>query len=220
VLVALLVLRAIDAASAVPASKVIALLKVKLRGKPPVNTADALRKASPSAEPHSGTDGGLTWSATPYGVRYLQNVTGLALESPTAATHYAVADLHPDVRAVAEPLLAGNHYAEAVGRAVKELNFAVRKRTARTADEGVRMMMQVFAPDANSHPRLLLGPISHEWEKDRQEGFRFMMAGVQQGIANVDKHGRLAISNRQAALEMLAMVSFLMRQVESALQVP
>lgn len=219
VLVALLVLQALDTATAVPASKVAELLKIKLRGKAPTNTPDALRKAGPGAEPHSNGGSGLSWSITPRGIRDLERITGLSLAAGSTPCAYTVADLHPEVRSVAEPLLAGNHFAEAVGRAVKELNFSVRKRTARTADEGVRMMMQVFSPDPNSHPRLVLGQITHEWEKDRQEGFRFMMAGVQQGIANVDKHGRLAISSREAALEMLAMVSFLMRQVEAAQQV-
>jgi len=217
VLVALLVLRATSAASAVPAAKVTQLLRLKLRGKAPTNTADALRKAAPGTEPHG--DVGLTWSITPRGIQALEKLTGLPLSPAISATGYGLVDLHPLVRSVAEPLLDGQHFVEAVGRAVKELNFTVRQRTARTADEGVRMMMQVFSPDSNSQPRLLLAPITHEWEKDRQEGFRFLMAGVQQGIANVDKHGRLAISSRERAMEVLAMVSFLMREIDSAQRV-
>ncbi|SRR6266480_1489464 len=217
VLTALFVLGATSSSKAVPVSKAATLLKLQLRGKAPTNTADALRKAAPGTEPHGASTGGLLWSLTPHGIQTLERLTGLALLPRAASIGYTISDLHPLVRTVAEPLLQGHHFAEAVGRAVKELNFSVRQRTARSTDEGVRMMMQVFAPDPNSHARLLLGPINHEWEKDRQEGFRFLMAGVQQGVANVDKHGRLAVPSRQAAMEMLAMVSFLMRQVDSAL---
>ncbi len=220
VLAALFVLNATDACKAVPASKVATLLKLQLRGKAPTNTADALRKAAPETEPHGASTSGLQWSLTPHGIQTLERVTGFALRSSAASISYTISDLHPFVRMVAEPLLQGQHFAEAVGRAAKELNFNVRQRTARSADEGVRMMMQVFAPAPNSHARLLVGPINHEWEKDRQEGFRFLMAGVQQGVANVDKHGRLVVPSREAAMEMLAMVSFLMRQVDSALHTP
>jgi len=67
------------------------------------------------------------------------------------------------------------------------------------------MMHQTFAPAANGSARLLLGSVSNDWERDRQEGFGFIMAGVQQGILNVDKHGHLHISSPEVALEMLAM---------------
>ena len=40
------------------------------------------------------------------------------------------------------------------------------------------------------------------------------MAGVQQGIANVDKHGKLDVMNVDEAIEILGMLSYLARRVE------
>lgn len=215
--VALLALDAVRPETATPVAKITALLKLKLRSGCPTNVADALRKAEPHAEAHGSGHRSLLWWLTPVGLSYLERVTSLLLRATgPAVASYGLASLHPAVRAVAEPLFLTCHYAEAIGRASKQLNLLVRQRTNRTSDEGVRMMMQVFSPDPNGQSRLVLGSVAQAWERDRQEGFRFLMAGLQQGIANVDKHGHLSIPDANAAVELLAFVSFLARQIDSA----
>ena len=78
------------------------------------------------------------------------------------------------------------------------------------------MMHQVFSENENSCRRLVVGPLREDWERDRQVGLRFMMVGCQTGIANVDKHGSLTFETDMDALECLAMLSHLARQVERA----
>src|SRR5262245_29652448 len=130
ILTALFVMEARDTFRAVSASKIAAFLKLKLRGKAPTNTADALRKATPGAEPHETASGRLAWSITTRGVEYLEGLSGLLLvDLAVPSGSYGIASLHPVVRQVAEPLLHDGHFTEAVGRAVKELNFSVHQRT-------------------------------------------------------------------------------------------
>lgn len=220
VAVGLLMLGALSPDTAVPVAKLQSLLKLKLRRGCPNNVADALRKAGPYVEPNSTEGRVLFWWLTASGVAHIEGLTKLQLHAAVpAAASYTIATLHPAIRAEAERLLHNHHYAEAVGRAAKKLNLLVRQRTNRTSDEGVRMMMTVFSATPNGQARLVLGRIEHEWERDRQEGFRFLMGGLQQGIANVDKHGHLHVPNGEAALEMLAFISFLARQVDNAIQV-
>jgi len=219
VAIALYDLNATSIERAVPVAKVKDLLKVKCRCKMPSNIADTLRKAGSIVEPHAGPSGRVWW-LTQSGIATLETQSKLQLRPDAFSDHrYGTETLHPLIRQSSETLIQSQHFSEAVGRAVKELNFMVRKRTSRSSDDGVKMMMHVFSPDPNGHKRLVLGSLRHEWERDRQEGFRFMMAGVQQGIANVDKHGRLGVSSTAAALEMLAFLSFLARQVDAAIEV-
>ena len=219
VAIAVLTLGATSIRAAIPAADVKALLKLKLRGTAPTNVSDALRKAAPYVEPHSANKYGLLWWVTDSGVLWIEELSHLKLQGPTSTDlSYGLSCLHPAIRTVAEPLLRDGHCAEAVGRATKELNMLVRKRTGRASDDGIRMMMQVFSPDSNGGTRLVLGPMNQAWERDRQEGFRFLMAGVQQGIANVDKHGSLSVPDQNAALEILALISFLTKYVDSARQ--
>jgi len=76
------------------------------------------------------------------------------------------------------------------------------------------MMHQVFSATPNGHKRLVLGSLQQDWQRDRQEGLKMMMAGVQLAIANVDKHGELGIGDPIRAIEVLATLSRLARSID------
>lgn len=216
VLVALAMLRATTRANAVETAAVARELKTHLRSAAPQNVTDALRKATPHVEAVSNGERTLKWRLTAQGTAKLIDATGvdvIALDGIQPVLELSA--LHPAIQAAAKPRLESGQYADAVGRAVKELNQLVRTASKRTSDEGVRMMQQVFATDAAT-PRLHIGPVEQQWERDRQDGFRFIMAGVQQGIANVDKHGQLAVADMTTAMEMLAMLSYLAKAIDGA----
>jgi len=216
VLASLFALGAVRKETAVESSAVAKTLKLHHRGAAPKNVPDVLRKSSPDVEA-SQTPGGLRWSLTGAGLRRLADVAGIdAAAALNGDPSLDLSSLHPRIRGTAEPLVRSSHFAEAVGRAAKELNQFVRTRSSRSADEGTKMMHQVFSRDENAGKRLVLLPLATEWERDRQDGFRMLMAGVQLGIANVDKHGKLDIPNATVALEALAMLSYLARLIESA----
>jgi uncharacterized protein (TIGR02391 family) len=211
-MVGLLVLEAI-APAAVETGRVMQVLRLHLGKASPGNPNRALRKATPFVEAVAG-DGNLQWRLRRPGIARLEQLTGFQFGGEQDLV-ISIQHLHQEIRTAAEKLFREGNYPEAVGRAAKQLNAKVRGLTGRSRDDGIKMMHQAFAIAANGSARLLVGPVSNDWERDRQEGFQFVMAGVQQGILNVDKHGHLHISSPQVALEMLGMMSFLARTLDA-----
>ena len=77
------------------------------------------------------------------------------------------------------------------------------------------MMHGVFSADAAGQAaRLLLSTLTDHSKRDEQDGIRFLLAGVQAAIANVDKHAELAVEGLAHAMELLAIISFLARVVD------
>lgn len=189
------------------------LLKLQLRGAAPRNISDVLAKAGLSVQAF-GSGGKRTWLLTERGYAELSEATGIGLSKLVTNTSSAIGALHTAIREVSAPLLEGGHFSEAVGRSAKRLNQMVRLRTQRTRDDGTSMMFQVFSSSPNGRARLVLGELTEDWQKDRQEGLKMMMAGVQMAIANVDKHGELEVGSMSETLEMLAVMSFLARAID------
>jgi len=59
-----------------------------------------------------------------------------------------------------------------------------------------------------------LSDLADQSKRDEQDGVRFLMAGVQAAVANVDKHAELGVDGAAQAMELLAMISFLARMVD------
>jgi len=218
VMVALLTCAAISPEVAVATAELKKTLRLHLRSRTPGNLTDVLRKAVPHVEPVRGDGRTLRWWITPDGVGRLAELTQMELfPQSNAVVGLSFENLHSLIYGSSQKLLLDEHYAEAVGAAMKHLNMLVRNRTDRRSDEGVAMMHQVFAAEPNGHVRLQLQPsIVEMWQRDAQDGFKFLMAGAQQYIANVHKHGHLSVTNVQSAMELLSMLSFLARQVDAA----
>lgn len=203
-----------DRQSSASTGEITALLKRHLRSKTPRNVSDVLAKSTPHAERVMDA-GSLRWRTTDSGLKYLGDLAGMVLGGRIACA-LSLSQLHGRIHAAANDLFLGRHYSEAVGRAAKELNKLVRERTGRDRDEGVPMMHQVFSETEGNVERLVIAPLKEEWERDLQRGLRFIMVGCQSGIANVDKHGTLLLTSELEALECLAMISYLARQVDRA----
>ncbi|HYT82003.1 MAG TPA: TIGR02391 family protein [Gemmatimonadales bacterium] len=215
VVVALFVLGATDTATARATKDVTDLLKLHLKGGTPLNPSHTLTTAAPEVEPVLGQGGEKLWRVTPTGVTWLESLIGeLLARGADPSFTYKMADLHPGIRRAAEELFLDGHYPEAVGRAAKWLNLTVRKMTGRLRDTGVPMMHQAFAVEPGKEARLVLGELREDWEKDRQDGLRSLFAGMQAAIMNVDKHGDLGIIDAATAMEHLAFLSYLAKQLE------
>ncbi len=223
VVVSLAVVGALTPEVAITTAELRKRLQLHLRAEVPRNVTDVLRKAAPHVEATVDENESLRWWLTKPGLEMLKGLTGVSITVATRSDSIgkSLDDLHPIIQDAAKQLFYNEHYAEAVGAAMKCLNMLVRRRTDRPADTGVGMMQQVFAVDRNGSIRLALDPppLRQEWQRDRQDGFRFLMAGAQQHIANVHKHGHLSIAHMTEALEILCMLSFLTRQVEGALRI-
>jgi uncharacterized protein (TIGR02391 family) len=202
-----------------PATRdVAAFLRQHLGRKSPTNVSDVLSKLPPFAERVREQDSGLRWRITGSGLRRLQNLSGLVLEKSRSCA-ISLTALHPRILAAAQDLFLNKHYPEAIGRAAKELNRMVRDRAGRVRDDGVAMMHQIFSDTEGNADRLVVGSLDEDWQRDRQYGLKFMMAGCQAGIANVDKHGELLVQSELEALECLAVVSHLARQVDRTIRI-
>jgi len=190
------------------------VLRLHLGKACPGNPNRALRKAVPFIEPVS-EGGKLRWSLTRPGVARLEELTFLQL----GGEQDLVVSISISTRrfaAASEKLFREGNYPEAVGRAAKQLNAKVRNMTGRLRDDGVRMMHQTFAPCCERSARLLLGSVSNDWERDRQEGFGFINGRRAAGHLERGQARPPATSVvPRVALEMLAMFSFLARTVDA-----
>lgn len=191
------------------------ILVSHLRAESPSNVSDVLCTATGYVQGMDDGEG-RNWKLTASGLALLSRLTGRTLShhNQNEKHMYSVERMHPSIREASEDLLSSGHPAEAIGRAVKRLNQMVRTKTSRTRDEGTSMMHQVFSPNSNGHKRLVLGRLQEDWQRDRQEGLKMMMAGVQLAIANVDKHGELNIGDPTRAIETLATLSLLARAID------
>ena len=121
-------------------------------------------------------------------------------------------DLHPAIRAAAEVLYADGHFDQAVFEAFKALETLVREKSGLADRNGQDLML--LALDS-SKPRLLVGNLSTQAGRDRQEGIRFICGGAMRGIRNVGGHGSLELTDVEA-FEHLSLASLLMRAIENA----
>jgi len=180
----------------------------------PKNVLVTLGRAAPYVEPAKGETGGRRWRLTRSGTAFLEQRLGVILLVQPEIRPLDFKDLHPAVQRAAGDLLRDSHYDEAVGRAAKALNLMVRQKTGRTRDDGVGMMHQVFNIKQTDGARLHLNDLADQTKIDEQEGVRFLMAGMQAAVANVDKHAKLGVDGPEQAMELLAMLSLLARVIE------
>jgi uncharacterized protein (TIGR02391 family) len=198
----------------VTAAEVRNHLKLHLGKKAPKNVLVTLPRAAPYVEPAKGTGRQRRWRLTGAGAQFLRELLGADAVAGPQVPMLNFKELHPAVQHAAGPLLHDGYYSEAVGRAAKALNLMVRQKTGRTRDDGVGMMHQVFTAKPSESARLHLTDLADQSKLDEQEGVRFLMAGVQAAVANVDKHAELGINDPIHAMELLAMLSFLARIVD------
>jgi uncharacterized protein (TIGR02391 family) len=129
---------------------------------------------------------------------------------PTGApSALALTDLHSAVQKAAAELYAGGHYATAIEAATKALEVAVREQSGLPA--GGNLMGRAFADD---------GPLDvHHHEgvtgKDEQTGFRFLYMGAATALRN-PRHHEFITDDPVSALEHLALISLLLRRLDTA----
>lgn len=124
----------------------------------------------------------------------------------------AIERLHPDVVAVSSDLFIDGHYADAVFKACVALETRVRSQSGLDAS-GRDLMSRALTGDP---PPIDFAVEDGQSGRDEQEGFRFILMGVMQGIRNPKGHGLVTQDDPQRALEYLAIVSILLRRLDDA----
>ena len=116
--------------------------------------------------------------------------------------------LPPNVR----KLFDDGHYAQATFEALKFVDREVA-RLANSGENGFKLMMAVFS---DTSPVLKLNACATPSEKDEQKGFQFLFAGSIMAIRNPRGHEYAIRDSPDDCLDHLALVSLLLRRLQSA----
>jgi uncharacterized protein (TIGR02391 family) len=116
-------------------------------------------------------------------------------------------DLHPTVRYVAGPLVAGNHLNQALLSVCIALNNAVQEKAQSTLD-GSALMQRVFS---QNNPILRCAHDSTE-----QQGWMFLFTGAMMAIRNPRAHRLMDDLTEVEAIEWLMFLSALFRALDAA----
>lgn len=141
-------------------------------------------------------------------------VWGIA-PAPRAAPvrRLAIENLHPDVIAAASDLFVDGHCSQAVFEACKALEVRVRAQSGLDLS-GRDLMNKALA--GGDQPPINVAVEGGQSGRDEQEGIRFLLMGLIQGIRNPKGHGLVRQDDPQRALEYLALVSILFRRLDDA----
>lgn len=120
-----------------------------------------------------------------------------------------------DLRGATKRLFRNKHYAEAVRQGCMHVNNLVKKRSGLASKDGPDLMHHAFRADAAV---LKLNRLLTQSERDEQEGYRYILAGMMTGVRNPRAHEPVE-DDAEAALEMLTMANHLVRVVNRSKRV-
>lgn len=120
--------------------------------------------------------------------------------------------LHNSVVFAGKKLFCDSHYSQAIFEVCKLLNKRVQELSGSTLD-GKKLMLEVFSVN---NPKLQFNSLSNQSDKDEQEGFMHIFAGVMHGIRNPKGHDIINLKDQYKALEYLSALSLLFRKLDDA----
>lgn len=117
---------------------------------------------------------------------------------------------HPKVVEASKACFVAGNYREAILNAFIALIDYVKEKTKLKTDTK-DLMAKAFDIEK---PVIRLNSLKEQYERDEQEGFRFLFMGASVGIRNPKVHKLIPQTNPLHTLEYLAFASLLMRRVE------
>lgn len=129
------------------------------------------------------------------------------------STIYDLLQLHPRIQDASEKLFKDSYYPQAVFEAFKTLIILVKEKSGRQDLDGKDLMAKVFSKEK---PILAFNELKTEYQKNVQEGFRFLFMGATTAIRNPPAHERITRMDPFEALEYLNFASLLARKVEAS----
>lgn len=120
-------------------------------------------------------------------------------------------NLHSGLPGVVRTLFDSGHFAQATFEAAKFLENQI-KRLAQSTKIGKDLMMQTFN---ETSPVLALTALTNVSERDEQEGFKYIFAGVMMAIRNPRGH-ELFADQLETCLDHLSLISLLLRRLDQA----
>lgn len=117
---------------------------------------------------------------------------------------------HNSVIYASKNLFKDEHYSQSIFEACKLLNKRVQDISGSPLD-GKKLMLDVFSVN---NPKIKLNSNSTTSDKDEQEGFMHIYAGVMHGIRNPKGHDLINLKDKNKALEYLSLLSLLFKRLD------
>lgn len=117
---------------------------------------------------------------------------------------------HKSIVFASRKLFVSKHYSQAIFEVCKLLNKRVQELSGSELD-GKKLMLDVFSVN---NPKLKFNNVINQSEKDEQEGFMHIFAGVMHGIRNPKGHEIINLKDPYRALEYLGLLSLLFRKLD------
>ena len=118
--------------------------------------------------------------------------------------------LHPKVVKASRGLFKDKYYADAIFRAFTAVTNFVKEKSGQLLD-GKQLMATVFNEDK---PIIKINELLNKYDRDEQEGFKFLFMGGQVGIRNPKAHDNIVQTDPYRTLEYLGFASLLMKRIE------
>lgn len=133
-----------------------------------------------------------------------------------------LSQLHPRVHDAVLPLWRPDTLSNAVDEASRLIARRLQEISRQHDDGGVGMVHALLSekPPDTKGARLHLSAMATRVQKDSQEGLRYIAAGLQLAIRNVAVHGELRVNSPAEALEILSMISWVLRRLDEVTLVP
>ena len=141
-----------------------------------------------------------------------------AIDNEDVLERFDKNQFHPEIIAHCKGLYGQGNYFHAVFEAVKVYNNLVKSKT-QSAEDGTQLMHRVW--DARNGV-LKVNACASETDRNVQDGIRFLSAGLMSAIRNPTAH-EPALQwpvDEQDAIDILSLVSFLLRQCDKAAYSP
>lgn len=130
------------------------------------------------------------------------------IESPNGI--FGNMHFHPVVIKASEKLFKDGHYSQAIFETYKAIEEVVKDKSGLVELFGKNLMTRAF--DENQ-PRITVLE-SGKFDKDVQEGFKFLFMGASQGIRNPKAHRIIEQKDPYITLEYLGFASFLLKRID------
>lgn len=122
-------------------------------------------------------------------------------------------NIHPKFPPKVRLLFNDGHYSEASFEALKFLDKQIQNLAGEGLISGHKLMMSVFG---GQPPKIKINSGVNQSEKDEQEGYRFIFAGIMSAIRNPKGHEYNLYDDPDTCLDYLSFISFLIRRLEGA----
>ena len=117
------------------------------------------------------------------------------------------------LRELCRDLFTAGHYTLAVEQAFKYVNNMVKEKSGVTEKDGTDLMFNVFS---DKSPVLMLNSLQSLSDKNEQEGYMHIYAGVMKGIRNPRAHQHETLDSSQDALERISLANHLVRILDGS----